>query len=707
MSTENGSPGTDIAGTSAAGTTAGLRRASQHERGRRQGIRVVRLRLSGVDRDYEVDFRDGGPEGWPRSLSVIAGAFSTGKSSILEFIAYSLGGRSHPQHPEILRRVRSALLEVELGGQAHVIERAVGEASSTAFVRPGRLGETGTAPAERRMINPPGDPASLSSFLLSYCGLEGVELREAPTQAESGTDPLSIRDLLWLCYMPNERLDDKNLLFESAHMKRLKLRQVVDVVFGVHDDKAVELGRRVKELEARRGRARMEYDMTQKFLDEQELGTRLQVELVRDRAEAAATAAERAVADLDSQIRAASTFAADLRARHSDAARRARQAAALLRDRETQLRRLIPLRAQYAEDIAKLTMLAEARMLFDPLRVKVCPACLTTLREAPHISDGHCTLCSSEIPEHPAGRAGSESAFNGNAPASSGRPDGGMTDARFDVSSELRATKDRLAEITKYVEELDAGLGQLRASCDEANTAEARLAREVDTATNNAVSPFLSQRDDLMRGQQTAAADLERARTAIKMFDSLERREVTVARLDASLRALRAELEASTAQPDRNDVIHRISDRYAAILAAWRYPKVDQAFVDSNLTPHMRGTAYTYASSGGRTLIALAWILAIFEIGWETGSAHPGFLMIDSPQKNLGQGGHRDAEFADSVAVADFYKHLHDWLNGPGHGAQILVVDNAPPPSADDDVVVRFSRRADQPPYGLIDDEVS
>ena len=71
------------------------------------------------------------------------------------------------------------------------------------------------------------------------------------------------------------------------------------------------------------------------------------------------------------------------------------------------------------------------------------------------------------------------------------------------------------------------------------------------------------------------------------------------------------------------------------------------------------------------------------------------------PAKNLGQGGHRDA------ALADFYKYLHDWLNGPGHGAQILVVDNVPPPPADDDVIVRFSRRADQPPYGLIDDEVS
>ena len=559
MSTENEPTGLEIARTSTAGVIVRMRAPSQHERGGHQGIRVVRLRLSGVDRDYEVDFRDDRPEGQPRSLSVIAGAFSTGKSSILEFIAYCLGARSHPQHPEILRRVRSASLEVELGGQAHVIERAVGEASSTAFIRPGHLGNAGTAPTERRVINPPGDPASLSSLLLSYCGLEGVELREAPTQAESGTDPLSIRDLLWLCYMPNERLDDKNLLFESAHMKRLKLRQVVDVVFGVHDDKAVELGRRVKELETRRGHARMEYDMTQKFLDEQELGTRVQVELVRDEAEAAATAADRALDDLDRQIHAASTFAADLRAQHRDAARGAQQAAALLRDRETQLRRLIPLRAQYAEDIAKLTMLAEARLLFDPLRVKVCPACLTALRGAPHISDGHCTLCNSEIPQQPTSQIGNGSPLNGNAQTTTGSSDGGMTGGKFDVSSELRATKDRLAEITKYVEELDAELDQLRASRDEANAAEARLAREVDTATNDAVSPFLSQRDNLMRRQQAAATDLERAHTAIRMFDGLDRRAVTVARLDASLRTLRTELEASTAQPDRNDVIHRIA----------------------------------------------------------------------------------------------------------------------------------------------------
>ncbi len=671
--------------------------------GPRPGIRVLRLRLKGVDRDYEIDFRDT-EQARPRALSVVAGAFSTGKSSVLEFVAYCLGSGNHPRHPEILRKVRSALLEVELGGQAHVIERGVGEPSAAAFVRSGRLGEIDVPPTEKRMIKPPGDPKSLSSLLLSYCGLEGVELREAPTQAESATDPLSIRDLLWLCFMPNERLDDKNLLFEHTPMKRLKLRQVVDVVFGVHDDKAVELGRRIKELETRLARARTEYATTQAFLDEQNLGTPLRVELIRDEAESTLADVEHALADLDTQIVAASTFATELRNRHSEAARNARQAAALLRDRKTQLQRFIPLRAQYADDVTKLTMLAEARMLFDPLQVKVCPACLTSLREAPHIANGQCSLCASDV------TTGLN--VDGISPRDESKVvasgiDEAVIEAPFDVSSELRSTKARLAEITQYVEEIDAELGTLQSASEEANSSEAELARAIDTATSEAVSPFLSQRDDLMTTRQTATASLERARTALKFFESLDRRGAAVARLETSLKALRSEQENASSQPDRNDVIHRVSERYEAILTAWRYPKLDQAFIDTNLVPHMRGFTYTHASSGGRTLISLAWILAIVEIAWETGSAHPGLLMIDSPQKNLGQGGDRDADFADSVAVADFYHHLHAWLAGPGLGAQVLVVDNAPPAAVDDDIVVRFSRRADEPPYGLIDDEVS
>lgn len=644
---------------------------------RLQGIRILRLRLKGVDRNYQVDLRTPGQE-TGRALSVIAGAFSTGKSSVLEFTAYCLGGSNHPQHPEVLRKVRSAQLEVELSGAIHTIERAVGEPSTTAFVRPGGLDAEQPMPLERRVIQPAGDPGSLSSLLLSYCGLEGVELREAPSKAESGTDPLSMRDLMWLCFLPNERLDDKNLLFESSPMKRLKLQQVVDVVFGVHDDKAVEIGRRIKELETRRTRAKSDFAATQAFLDEQQLGGRVEAELIRDQAERAMADVDGALVELDERVLSASEFATELRDQHHAAARRAQRSAALVRDRETQVRRFVPLRAQYADDIAKLTMLSEARRLFDPLQVKVCPACMSAVSTTP--VGERCGLCDSAILPN---------------------------DSGFDVTSELRATKARLAEITQYVDDLDAELPGLRVGAQRAAVEESDLAHAVDLATSEAVSPFLGQRDDLMRQRQTAAAAVERARTTQRMLDSLDRRATAVTRLEDSLKVLRGELELASEQPDRNQIIHRISQRFVDILTAWKYPKLDQAFIDNRLVPHMRGSTYTHASSGGRTLISLAWILALFEIAWEDGGSHPGFLMLDSPQKNLGQAGDRDAEFADTVAVADFYRHVHDWLGGPGQGAQVIVVDNAPPPTADGNVVVRYSRRADDPPYGLIEDEVS
>jgi hypothetical protein len=73
----------------------------------------------------------------------------------------------------------------------------------------------------------------------------------------------------------------------------------------------------------------------------------------------------------------------------------------------------------------RLIMLAEARMLFDPLQVKVCPACLTTLREAPHIADGHCTLCTSEITAQEAGHAANGNNRNGSSSAISTGSDWG------------------------------------------------------------------------------------------------------------------------------------------------------------------------------------------------------------------------------------------------------------------------------------------
>lgn len=627
------------------------------------GIRIRRLRLRAGDREYDVDFRVSDA---PRPLSVIAGDFGTGKTTILEFVDYCLGASDHPRHPEIMPKVRAATLEVELSGAPYLIERAVGEPSTFAYVGAGRLDDHETTTPQRRPLRPAGSPDSLSSLLLAHCKLEGVRLRD-----HQDTDPLSFRDLMHLCFLPSDRLGERNLLFEDVPIKNLKLRQVVDVVFDVHDDRAVELGRRIRTLEADLVAARDAYLMARSIVDEQGLGDADELAEKERTAKAELAGCALALAELDARARAGTTFAEDLRERHRAASAAAHRAAELLRDRETQLVRMTSLRATYAEDVAKLVMLTEAARLFPPLRLEVCPSCLTPVEPG----DRRCAACRTVLDEH--------------------RADG------LDVTAELRSARARLAELTRYLDDLEAEVPRLRAAARQTQEAESRAAAEVDIATTHAVSPYLAERDSVARRREAAATALQEAVDGLRLTHGLQQRAAALDHQQTQLAGLRQELRAARRLAPagrRAAVLGRIGERYRELLAEWRYPRPDDAYVGDDLTPFTRGKPYTAASSGGRTLIALAWQLALFETSWETRSSHPGFLLLDSPQKNLGR--------TEGAVVERVYRHLERWLAGPGQGAQIIVADNAPPPTAAADVVVRFSRRADQPPYALIDDEI-
>ena len=83
------------------------------------------------------------------------------------------------------------------------------------------------------------------------------------------------------------------------------------------------------------------------------------------------------------------------------------------------------------------------------------------------------------------------------------------------------------------------------------------------------------------------------------------------------------------ARRDRSVVVRRVSDRYRDILTAWRYPDLQSAHVGEDLTPYVDGRPYRTEPASGRALIALAWQLAVFEIAWESGTSHPGFLLLE------------------------------------------------------------------------------
>ncbi|MGW3109688.1 hypothetical protein [Streptomyces sp. NPDC001100] len=710
-------------------------------------IRIYGLRLLGYRKDYRVDFTSS--DGGFRPLSIIAGEISTGKTTILEFIEYCLGARYHPQHPEVIDAVKAVQLGIEaeipverlpegdspatvtspdasrLGyaRRQFVIQRGVEGSTRDVLVFLGNLDEI--QPVAPTLISADSSAEeSLSKFLLQLCGLDGMRLRVAPTKNDSPTHALSIRDVAPLWYLSNTRLDNKNLALENTPHKAIKLRQVVDLVFDVFDEHGAALATQISELQKELAAERQGLNAIWKFIREQGIPDNpITLQLAMDEADGRRRQALANLESVNTVARQRTTFADGVRQEYLEKLQAARESASRVRERATLLRRLGPLRAQYSDDLKKLTMLMEAKRLFDPLSVISCPACSSDVSNI-SVVDGHCTLCRSEVPHlvHYAISTSPEEAES--------------VDENIDVSKELNSMKRRLTELNGYVESVEREVIEARKETENLDAEASRLRVRLDELTREAITPLIAERD----AATGAVADAERAREQVKqqrrMLESVEEKDRSVQSLAARLAEARQRMAAAeSSQRGKDTLIANLSGRFSAILTSFGYPKLNDAVIDRNLIPSVRGIRYDrVGSAGAMTLIALAWELAIFELAFEEGRRHPGFLLIDSPQKNLApdSGPVSDAEAAvrpesedggaaessdedeDGVSavtgeaiVRRVYAHIQAWLNSAGRGAQIILVDNVPPVPVQEDIVVRFGGPEGRPPHGLIDDESS
>ncbi|HEV3166809.1 MAG TPA: hypothetical protein VGZ22_22470 [Isosphaeraceae bacterium] len=648
-------------------------------------VRVRRLRLVGVSQNYDVDFLG---DNSPRPLSVIAGEISTGKSSVLEFIDFCLGASNHPKHPEVQRQVRSALLEVDLSGETFVIERGLDGGPGTAFVHACPIDLMATPHGKTlHPIAPPSDPQSLSTLLLEHCGLAGISLREAPSKAESRTDPLSFRDVMWLSFLSNHRMDGRQLLHETNHMQNIKLKQVIDVIFGIHDDQLAQLAESIIAALDRRREMEAEIKALDRFLVEQDVPTVIELEAVSARVAGELASIDAELEAVSASMRASSSFADQMREAYATARRVTAAAGARVRDRETLLSRLLPLRGQYTEDEKKLIFYQEAKSLFDPLRVTVCPSCLQPLEKPASIENGGCSLCGRSV---------------------------AVGDAPIDVAAELNSTRTRRREIDRYISEVEGDLLTGRQDLARASAAEGEIRGRLDAIVAQALAPFVAQRDDLLRRRgQLSSANSETDRL-LKLHAGLSSRHETMAKLDETLGAMRErQRRLQEHQPSRESVVGDLSDRFARTLRDFSFPKLDDPappFIDTKFVPYVRGNSYReIGSTGALTLISMAWFFAIFERAVQTGAPHPGFLMVDSPQKNLTPraDSERQDEFADPAIVSRVWEHIIAMTEAAPPGSmQMIVVDNAPPPAAGSHVVVRYGGPLGPNPYGLIENEV-
>lgn len=633
-----------------------------------------RLLLTGPGRNYEVRFRSG--------VNLISGPIWTGKSSILQLLDYGCGAKTPPGYPEI-SKCADVYVECTAGGERITIRRSLRGTTAKATIYRATIDDVltnsvaGAEVSARHVRN----ASSVSSEVLRRLGLADIHVKLAPTQESSDAHAYSLRDLLLLVYVDQDRMGSaKRGFFEDHPYKSIKWKAGVEIVHGLFDETAASLSEALKQALLEQKATQDYLRSAQAFLDDFRIPAADELERIILRLAVEQTELEQQLSETRQRTEAMLGDSLGLVRRRATvesdrAAANAR--AGELRRTLTQLGRL---RVQYDRERAQLEFLRESEALVGHLPIVRCPACLQAIDPRP--SANACYVCHRPLPTR---------------------------DGEVSVDARLRATKRRISDLEGYITEIEKTLTgfeeqveRLNAELKEIDSALRRV-REAAVLPDTAAVLNITQAIALVEKQKRQAEEhLELRRKARGEGSNLLAAMERVRRLQEDV----ARAEAFKSSPE--DVVVGLSRFFVETLQAIRFPEMRDSRIDPvTFHPMVRNRAYGELSSRGAVSLAIvAWHLAVLRYALEKGSRFPRLLMLDSPLNHVGRDA-TDVAFKDQQIIDAFYKLLLDLDHGWKDEFQILMVDNRPPTEASELVAVTFTRDASQGRFGLIDDEHS
>jgi hypothetical protein len=637
-------------------------------------VRFVKLVLTSPAKNYFVDFHAG--------INLIAGPMYTGKSSVLELLDYALGASTPPNYPE-LAKCSDVLVELVVNGETLTLRRNLKSTSARAQLYEAGLQQVLAGEATPTEVLPRHNQTqpSISLAILERLDLATFKVKTAPTKDDSDTSSFSLRDLLFLVYIDQDRMGSKTSFFEDVPAKAIKWKAAFEIVHELFDASAAALA------EALRNALKNEEDLkrylqnARKFLDQFRIpGTddllkeeaRLLEELKK------AEERQRDHRQVERANLGASTQLAERRNRMAEEERTLRAREEELQRSERQLGRL---RVQYQRELSQWEFLRESHTIMGSIPVSLCPACLQNVATQDPNDGSHCGLCKQELRKQP---------------------------QDVPVENQIRAVRRRISDLDGYLEDLNTSrsrIEQQRAALATAINESDQTLRRVNESTILPATRAILEANELV---SMFRKQIERVREQLAFRRRAQGEGSNLALLQEKIEKLRAEEEqARQNRLSPEDVIKDLTAWYQALLAEIGFPTLHNAYIDqATYRPFVRGQAYPALSSKGAIALSVTlWHVALLEyaIKPHSRSRFPRLLMLDSPLNHVGRAAD-DPEFRDQKLVDAFYTMLRRLHERAGE-FQLIMVDNHPPPSARDLIAVEFTGKVGVGRYGLIDDE--
>jgi hypothetical protein len=633
-------------------------------------LNFKKLVIIGVNKNYACDFKSG--------LNLIWGDLDSGKSSILNLIDFSLGGKfGDLDNDEIKGYGRTVCLEVELNNTTITLQRILGDNQNTI-----KLYES---PFENINEHYPAicsaSPAKeepdgwISDKLLDYLNIPKVQIKESRYRDNARNPRLSFRDLIKLIHLKQKRVASENLMDLANGAVFNRNVEVQKFVYGVHDDQISELNQQLTtetklltDIEKQTSAINNFLSITKSFSCDQH-----EYENINNHIEQA----NHEIEILKSDEKIASIVTSNIRKELLLIRKKTSLLQGSINKNKSKLADYLKLKSSYEKDLSCLNSSLSMRNTLTPRELE--------------LSRINCPTCYSDI-----------------SLSSSIMSDEDLKSETNSIKNRIAGCKSAIDKIRNLIKEsedeltgLDTVFNNIRENFDKSNM-------ELLSPTIEAISKAEAAKQ-LLVGKITEIKKNKMLGSKLdEMYSMVENKKLLIEKIKRDIKAVEEKLG------NVDSTIKSLSYRYNKLMRDSKLTNFYGATIDHKFMPTFRSRTYNKMSSGGvRTLMSVNLYISRLNHLMDNGGYLPTTLLLDTPGQNIGRYAREDiteSNLSDPSIYEQIYQSLKDLkIKSNGNHYQVIVVDNdlANCLSEDDyHLVKRFDKTEKHGEKGLINDAV-
>lgn len=586
------------------------------------------------------------------------GQMGAGKTSIARLIDYCLGGDIELS-PAMQSEFVSVTLSITLEKATLQIERP--RDSDRVILRWGEGQEAHQASIPARTPDGEGVPGTgvenLSDMIFWLSDVTPPRVRTSKTKQDSDLRRLSVRDLLWYCYLDQDSMDSSffHLEKEAHTFKQLKSRDVIRYVIGFHDERVAEIeaqldmlrGERTALIASLTGIAKVlkevgvdsEAQIAKKIQDIRERAAFIHQEIQTAKEAARATVSEHSVDVLQREARRLGVELDKTEAAIADLRRSVDNDTRHLNEIET-------LGLKFRRSVSAKAVLAG--VVFDS-----CPRCAQSL---PNRDASSCKVC--------------------------GQPDQTITPDPSEEAVVDRDIKARATELKEIIARHNASLDALYRQREQLTREKMNVEQQRNEASVDYDSAYLSNFLSKERERASLLQEADSLSSLVKLARAIENQREQITTIEAREKTLRTQLkEARDAAESDAENLNRLREFYLDCLIRAGVPGITQddhvEIPTKDFFPYITGeegdeeqiTSFATISSGGKkNLFKSCFAVAMHRVAASLKAPLPELLIVDSAMKNISERENREQ-------FEGFYRMLYELKLGELSSTQMILID--------------------------------